>query len=270
MSPSAEPFVMAPLLGLPIPSSCTRTVGTSPMCAECVRQSAQTGLYGARYVTAEDVARCMEAFNACAHGTLQGNPNPTATSAAPGDGKTGPGWSVTTVAIMVTVGLVGCGASNRSGDTGTSTTSVTPTVDSPPAGHAATLPPMKRFRIGGDVYGPVQDCKVTDKAVKCTAIWDDPYQVDTYTGSFTGTLSGLEMAGTSTTSQTGHDAADPQCLWQLETTTPVTYTFSPQGTVTARYGPGQWRKTNSGSCSGAESGTDADGESGPTRWTVIE
>lgn len=51
----------------------------SPTCAsdlrECLRVSARTGLYGVRYVTAEDVARCMEAFRACNSGTLQGNPN---------------------------------------------------------------------------------------------------------------------------------------------------------------------------------------------------
>ncbi len=131
---------------------------------------------------------------------------------------------------------------------------------------------MKRFRIGGEGYGPVQDCSLgTNDTVTCTASWDDPYQVDTYTGSFTGTLSGLEMAGTSTTNQTGHDATDPDCLWQMETSAPVTFTFSPQGTVTARSGPGVWRKTNSGSCSGTESGNDTDkAESGPTQWTVIE
>jgi hypothetical protein len=30
---------------------------------ECLRLSAKTEIYGARYVTAEDVARCVEAFN---------------------------------------------------------------------------------------------------------------------------------------------------------------------------------------------------------------
>jgi hypothetical protein len=153
----------------------------------------------------------------------------------------------------------------------TSTTAAVPTATSD-NGAPEGLPPMKRFRIGGEGYGPVQDCSLgTNDTVTCTASWDDPYQVDTYTGSFTGTLSGLEMAGTSTTNQTGHDATDPDCLWQMETSAPVTFTFSPQGTVTARSGPGVWRKTNSGSCSGTESGNDTDkAESGPTQWTVIE
>ena len=75
-----------------------------------------------------------------------------------------------------------------------------------------------------------------------------------YTGSVTGTLSGLVMTGTSTTDQTGHDATDPSCLWQMETSRPITYYFSRDGTVAIRQGPGQWRMTHSGSCSGTDSG----------------
>ena len=72
------------------PGSCLRTVGVaaaapSPTCGgderECLHASVKTGLYGVRYVSPEDVARCVEAFNACIHGTLQGNPNsPSSTS----------------------------------------------------------------------------------------------------------------------------------------------------------------------------------------------
>ena len=51
---------------------------------ECLRLSAKTGLYGVRYVSPEDVARCVEAFNACIHGTLHGgNPVPPV-STSPG------------------------------------------------------------------------------------------------------------------------------------------------------------------------------------------
>jgi hypothetical protein len=75
------------------PGSCLPTVGSaaagpSPTCGsderECLRLSAKTGLYGVRYVTPEDVARCVEAFNACIHGTLNGgNPVPPV-STSPG------------------------------------------------------------------------------------------------------------------------------------------------------------------------------------------
>lgn len=180
-------------------------------------------------------------------------------------------------ALLVIIGLTGCGSpgadtANPPLNVHDSTTMTAAPTPSTSAGSEPTgLPPMKRFRIGGEAYGPVQDCRIDGTAVTCTASWDDPYQTDTYTGGFTGTLSGLEMTGRSTTSQTGHDATDPDCLWQMETFAPVAYTFSLQGTVTARYGPGEWRKTSSGSCSGTESGTDTgNGESGPTQWTVIE
>lgn len=132
------------------------------------------------------------------------------------------------------------------------------------------LPPMTHFRIGDDGYGPVQDCRVTGAAVTCTASWNEPYQADTYAGSFTGTLSGLTMTGTSTTHQTGHDANNPRCLWQTETSGPSTYQFSLDGTVVNRYGPGRWRMTHSGSCSGEESGTDPASESGPITWKALE
>lgn len=136
--------------------------------------------------------------------------------------------------------------------------------------NGAGLPPMKHFQIGGDSYGPVQDCHVVDAAVTCTASWDQPYQADTYTGSFTGTLSGMTMTGTWTTRQTGHDAKDPRCRWQTETSVPTTFQFSLDGTVVDRSGPGQWRTTHSGSCSGEESGTSSASEGGSSAWKVLE
>lgn len=135
---------------------------------------------------------------------------------------------------------------------------------------ATGLPPMKRFRIGGDVYGPVQDCRVDGESVTCTSSWDEPYQADSYTGTVTGTLSGLVMTGTSTTRQTGHDASDPSCLWQTETSAPVTYNFHPDGTLAIRQGPGRWQTTHTGSCSGAESGTDDSAAESTATWTKIE
>lgn len=133
-----------------------------------------------------------------------------------------------------------------------------------------TLPPMTHFRMGGDAYGPVDDCRISNAAVACTSTWADPYQADTYAGSFTGTLSGLVMTGVSTTHQTGHDADDPACHWDTETSAPITYTFSLDGTVTNRQAPGQWRMTHSGSCSGTESGISSASEGSPVRWTKIE
>ena len=73
----------------PLPGSCMRTIGVagaapSPSCGgdlrECLRLSAdmhQT-TFGGRYVTADDVARCMEAFRACSSGgASRGGNEPT-------------------------------------------------------------------------------------------------------------------------------------------------------------------------------------------------
>ena len=88
--------------GAPLPGSCLRTIGVagaapSPSCGgdlrECLRASAdmhQT-TFGGRYVTADDVARCMEAFRACSSGGASsgGNVNsPKGTS--PGGGTPTP------------------------------------------------------------------------------------------------------------------------------------------------------------------------------------
>jgi hypothetical protein len=78
-------------------STCLRTVPTasaapSPTCGgdlrECLRLSAKTGIYGARYVEADDVARCVEAFEACIHGgaSAGGNQPPPISTSTPGGG----------------------------------------------------------------------------------------------------------------------------------------------------------------------------------------
>jgi hypothetical protein len=87
--------------GAPLPGSCLRTIGVagaapSPSCSgdlrECLRASAdlhQT-TFGGRYVTADDVARCMEAFRACTSGGASrgGNtPLPSPTSRADDTGR---------------------------------------------------------------------------------------------------------------------------------------------------------------------------------------
>ncbi|POX74484.1 hypothetical protein, partial [Mycobacterium kansasii] len=61
-------------LGIPMASRCDGVAGAAPSrsCSsdlrECLRLSAKTGIYGARYVTADDVAKCVDAFNECIHG----------------------------------------------------------------------------------------------------------------------------------------------------------------------------------------------------------
>ena len=220
----------APTMGMPLPlNSCLRTVGVanaapSPTCAsdlrECLRVSARTGLYGVRYVTAEDVARCMEAFNACTHGTLRGNPNPPAAT------------------------------SSSSGN-----------------GNKAAMP--QRFKITQDAF--TIDCTVDGgSAVSCTQAWDAPGWVDSYTGSFTGTLSGWTATGTATSHIEGHSPADSSCTHVEDYSGPATYVFSPDGAVTARVGPNQ-RNTTSfcNGRQGSSSGLTEAGEATGT-WTAIK
>lgn len=88
--------------GAPLPGSCMRTIGIagaapSPSCGgdlrECLRLSAdmRQTTFGGRYVTADDVARCMEAFNACANGGASrgGNPVPPTTTPEGSGARTG-------------------------------------------------------------------------------------------------------------------------------------------------------------------------------------
>ena len=88
---TAAIVLYAPALGLPLPGSCTGTgavavAAPSPSCSsdlrECLHLKAKTGLYGVRYVTAEDVAACMELFDSCMHGGASrgGNPVPPAST----------------------------------------------------------------------------------------------------------------------------------------------------------------------------------------------
>lgn len=100
MASAAAIALYVPTLGLPLPGSCERTgsvasAAPSPTCAsdlrDCLRVSAREGLYGVRYVTAEDVARCMEIFNSCIHGGASsgGNRNPPASTATGGSNNKG-------------------------------------------------------------------------------------------------------------------------------------------------------------------------------------
>lgn len=83
-------------LGLSTLSGCGGVAGAapSPSCGgdlrECLRLNAKTGIYGARYVTADDVAKCVEAFNSCIHGGAgAGGNSGTPTSTSPGDTRKG-------------------------------------------------------------------------------------------------------------------------------------------------------------------------------------
>lgn len=169
------------------------------------------------------------------------------------------------VMLVITAGLTGCSSDSLNSVTPPALAD-TPTTSTP--SDSTTLPPMKHFRIG-DNYGPIHDCLVNGADVTCELIWDGPYSVDSYTGSVTGTLSGDTLTGTSTTHQRYHDEADPNCVTEQDTSAPITYVFSLDGTVLMRGGPSDVHATHSGSCTGTESDTTGLWESSAP-WTVIE
>lgn len=214
--------------GSPLPGSCLHTIGVAgaapaPSCGgdlrACLRQSADLNqtTFGGRYVSADDVAMCMEAFRACISGGDGGG------------GSTNPPQSAAS----------GAGTS------------------------AASLP--SRFGIDhGD--GVVSDCRITENSATCTANWKTAN--DSYNAEFTGTLSGMTMAGTTTTHRSGHAPDDPGCAIEERYTGPVTYIFSPGGGATFTAGPNERQSTFSGSCSGSNSGTTAVVE-GTATWSAI-
>ncbi|MGV7250833.1 hypothetical protein [Mycobacterium persicum] len=85
----------------------------------------------------------------------------------------------------------------------------------------------------------------------------------------TGTLSGVTLTGTQTTHQRYPDEADRSCIWTTDTSDPVTYVFSLDGTVAMRGGPGEAHSTRGGSCTGSESGKGGIWESSD-KWSVVE
>lgn len=193
----------------------TASAAPSPTCAddlrECLRLSAKTGIYGARYVTADDVSRCVEAFNACIHGS-SGSPSPPPSTSAAG-------------------------------------------------GSGSGLP--QHFAIRDD-YGFVSDCRVTGDAVTCTQSWLTPTDwVDSFSGTVTGTLSGLTLTGTQALHQSGQRDG---CSISETYSGPITYDFSLDGSVKLAAGPAQRQSTFS--CSDPTSGTTNGGESAG-RWSPI-
>lgn len=114
---------------------------------------------------------------------------------------------------------------------------------------------MTHFRLGED-GGVTYDCHTRETAVDCRISWDNRLGgMNSYGGDFTGSLSGMTMTGTSRIHTTSWDQMDPACTFSDDIAGPISYTFFPDGTGTLRDGPAEWRRTNSGSCTGSDSGT---------------
>ncbi len=201
--------------GASLPGSCVRMAGAapSPSCSgdlrECLRASAdlhQT-TFGGRYVTAEDVARCMDAFRSCNSGGARrgGIPVPPTSTSARGDSK--------------------------------------------------GLP--QRFKITSE--GKSSDCRINADTVTCTEtlgpapdLGPNAAVVDSYTGTVTGTLSGLTLTGRWSARQVTHAPMDPSCVMTDELSGPVRYAFTTNGTVAMQVGPYQVIRTEGGGCSSTD------------------
>lgn len=145
-----------PTVGFTVNDSCTGTAGVagaapSPSCGgdlrECLRQSAdiRQTTFGGRYVTAEDVARCMETFNACIHGgaSTGGNGAPPASTSTGSAGNTLPqrfhiGYQTTNVDCQ------------RDGNTASCRET-----------HEEALPDGGQYVLSGDITGTVSGMTMT-------------------------------------------------------------------------------------------------------------
>lgn len=236
-----------PTLGLPLAGwRCLRSVGIagaapSPSCAsdlrECLRRSAdmRQTTFGGRYVTAEDVARCVEAFNACIHGGA-GAGGDQAPGSRPPDGR-----PTTTQTNTGTQGAPGTGSNPA------------PPSGSPGSTSGKALP--QRFAMA--FQGFVNDCRVTGEKVTCTTKLEPvPPGIDFFEATFTGTLSQTGATGTEMRSQKGH--YDNGCTFDENYSTPYSYYFNSDGSVTLKFGTGQ--RQSRFSCAEATTGTTPPGE----------
>ena len=115
-----------------------------------------------------------------------------------------------------------------------------------PAPGDSALP--THFRI--DSEGRIEECRVDAVKVSCTTRLNPiPDNVESATGEFTGTLSGLTVTGTLTTQETFH-MTDPSCRTVQRRSGPATYEFSLDGTVVMGEGLMQTDTVNTGKCPG--------------------
>ncbi|WP_310767798.1 hypothetical protein [Mycobacterium sp. Z3061] len=250
-----------PTFGLPIPGSCLHPIGIagatpSASCGgdlrECLRMSAdmRQTTFGGRFVTAEDVARCTEIFNACIHGGASRG----GTQVPPPDSRSPQGGSTSTSTPKGTPGTTGGG------------TPVPPTSTSKSGGGNQALP--KHFGIMYD--GTVaMDCVKTGDEVTCTdAPTPLPPTMDSRTGQVNGQLSGSTLTGTRKIRTQAHYTTAPGCVEVGVGSGPVTYVFRFDGTVSMSEGPMSWQTTRSGDCSGSDSRTNPATE-GTATWSPL-
>lgn len=143
---------------------------------------------------------------------------------------------------VAAIGLVGCGTKHQD------TAKVLPS-ESPSTAAASTFLPT-RFTITYRPPEPVAyECSRTGDSVTCTPPGDTLAEgIISWTATIIGPLSGPTMTGTATTDIEARKKGHPGCISHQHSAGPVSYTFSPDGTVVIRDGPTQWQSIYSGNC----------------------
>ncbi len=163
--------------------------------------------------------------------------------------------------MAITLGVAGCSAQVRdttkrpiSEIATTPVASTTPPAPTSPEADTTFLP--QRFTVTYRPGEPVAyECRITGDTVTCT-VPSDPLAegIISWTTVITGALSGPTMTGTATTDVKARRRGNPECISHQHSSGPVTYVFSPDGTVAIRHGPDQWQTTYSGNCPDNPSG----------------
>jgi len=137
--------------------------------------------------------------------------------------------------------------------------------------QAPALPPMTRFEIrisSGSGGATVDDCRIDGEQVSCVSRWENPPSwLVSYSGAFTGRLSGATVTGTTTSHITNRNARG--CIANEDYSGPLVIELNSGGVVHLQAGPIQRRTVFSGACSGANSGSSKTNRA-TAQWRVLE
>ena len=121
------------------------------------------------------------------------------------------------------------------------------------------------FSAGESGSRQVHDCRVDGDKVACTVNFEPLPDITTsFSGEFSGTLSELTLTGTETARAT---RSYEGCLVDSNHSTPISYVFNSNGSVTANAGTGQ--NQTSSSCTESRSYATPGGSVTGT-WSAIQ
>lgn len=165
--------------------------------------------------------------------------------------------------------LAACTSGNRRavppGPSESNSTRFMSTAPASTEGSRASLP--GHFEIqNGDL---VSDCRISADSVTCNETLKNAKPTQSYAGTMTGKVAGMTVTGSARSYATYPDPQSPECTGTTEMSGPITFTFSPDGTLSARWGPYQRRFTNSCLTSQPEPNSGEDPNREPiSEWTA--